>query len=196
LLAPKTSNITDAKMLVGKRIVTSFPNLSKTFFNGLNASQPTSIEYVSGSVEAACGLGLADAVVDLVETGTTMRAAGLEEVTDVIRTEAVILKNKNVAPEKKKEVERILKRITGYMTATNFMMVSYNVSKSLMSKAIAVTPGKKGPTVSRLDVSDSEEPCVAVSALIPRKKASQIMDELETVGATDILLFSVSNSRM
>jgi ATP phosphoribosyltransferase len=73
--APVISNITDVKMLAGKRIVTSFPNLTKKYFDALDRELgvETKIRFVSGSVEAACGLGLADAVVDLVETGTTMK---------------------------------------------------------------------------------------------------------------------------
>jgi ATP phosphoribosyltransferase len=73
--APVISNITDVKMLAGKRIVTSFPNLTKKYFDVLDRELgvETKIRFVSGSVEAACGLGLADAVVDLVETGTTMK---------------------------------------------------------------------------------------------------------------------------
>jgi ATP phosphoribosyltransferase len=78
--APVASQITDVQMLAGKRIVTSFPHLTKQFFDQLDAKNvggtPTSINFVSGSVEVACGLGLADAVVDLVETGTTMKVSG------------------------------------------------------------------------------------------------------------------------
>lgn len=87
--APVSSNITDIKSLAGKRIVTSFPSLTKKFFDVLDEEMgvTTSIRFVSGSVEAACGLGLADAVVDLVETGTTMKAAGLEIVGTVLETE-------------------------------------------------------------------------------------------------------------
>jgi ATP phosphoribosyltransferase len=77
--APSASQITDVQMLAGKRIVTSFPHLTKKFFDLLDAKNvggtPTSINFVSGSVEVACGLGLADAVVDLVETGTTMKVS-------------------------------------------------------------------------------------------------------------------------
>jgi ATP phosphoribosyltransferase len=75
--APVASNVTDVKSLAGKRIVTSFPTLTKKFFDPLDEELgvTTNIRFVSGSVEAACGLGLADAVVDLVETGTTMKAS-------------------------------------------------------------------------------------------------------------------------
>ena len=77
--APVSSCVKDVRELAGKRIVTSFPNLTKKFFDPLDAELgvQTSIRFVSGSVEAACGLGLADAVVDLVETGTTMKVCYL-----------------------------------------------------------------------------------------------------------------------
>ena len=79
---PISSNVTDVKTLAGKRIVTSFPTLAKKFFDPIDVEMgvSTSIIFINGSVEAACGLGLADAIVDLVETGTTMKAAGLEIV--------------------------------------------------------------------------------------------------------------------
>ena len=199
LQAPIKSSSDDPKEFVGKRIVTSFPNLAKKYFDNLAGpgGPQTHIQYVSGSVEAACGLGLADAVVDLVETGTTMRAAGLEIVSEVLRTEAVIIRNKaNMSAERKKVVDFTLKRIQGYMTATSFMLISYNVSKAFLDKVISITPGKRAPTVSALDVQPGLEPAFAVSALIPRKQAPSIMDDLEVAGATDILLFPVSNSRM
>ena len=73
--------VTDVRSLAGKRIVTSFPNLTRNYFSAMSSDKPTQIKVISGSVEASCGLGLADGIVDLVETGTTMRAAGLEEVS-------------------------------------------------------------------------------------------------------------------
>jgi len=87
--APVRKGYKEVSELAGGRIVTSFPHLTKTFFDPLDEAKgvKTSIKFVSGSVEAACGLGLADAVVDLVETGTTMRAAGLDVVADVLETE-------------------------------------------------------------------------------------------------------------
>ncbi len=77
VMARNDSEYQDVASLAGKRIVTSFPKLARNFFKQYEKGTPTSIKYVSGSVETACSLGLADAVVDLVETGTTMRAAGL-----------------------------------------------------------------------------------------------------------------------
>jgi len=87
--APVSSRIKDVADLAGGRIVTSFPDVTKAFFKPYDEARgvTTRVNFVSGSVEAACGLGLADAVVDLVETGTTMRAAGLEVVHDILSTQ-------------------------------------------------------------------------------------------------------------
>lgn len=77
------------------------------------------------------------------------------------------------------------------------MMISYNVSRSLLPKALLITPGKKSPTISPLEGGgEGQEAGVAVSALVKQKDSSRIMDELESIGATDILLFAISNSRM
>lgn len=115
--APVKSGITDPRQLVGKRIVTSFTHLAEKYFRELDPNTKTTVSYVSGSVEAACALGLAEAIgimgcgrrreglvrpymmsfltVDLVETGETMRAAGLEVVSSIMATEAVLIGNKN-----------------------------------------------------------------------------------------------------
>mmetsp|Transcript_12559 Transcript_12559/g.29541 ORF Transcript_12559/g.29541 Transcript_12559/m.29541 type:complete len:353 (+) Transcript_12559:164-1222(+) len=182
--------VTDVRSLAGKRIVTSFPNLTRNYFDAMGADKPTQIKCISGSVEASCGLGLADGIVDLVETGTTMRAAGLEEVSTIMKTECVLIANKSTShPEL---VETIRKRIAGYLTATKYVMVTYNIHRSSLERAKNITPGKKSPSIMPLERGD----WVAVSALVLKKSASTVMDELEDVGATDILLTSIVNSRM
>jgi len=199
LQAPVASTYKESSDLAGKRIVTSFPNLAKKHFERFDEEKgvKTRIKYVSGSVEAACGLGLADAVVDLVETGTTMKAAGLHVVSEVLETEAIMISSKmSRHPD---IVDLIKKRIQGYMTATTYMMISYNTFKKLLPGCLVITPGKRAATVSPLEAQpgDAEEDqAVAVSALVLKKDSSKIMDLLEKAGATDILLFSISNSRM
>lgn len=190
--APVTSEITDVSTLAGKRIVTSFPELSRKFFDPLDKEKgvKTKIKFVSGSVEAACGLGLADAVVDLVETGTTMRAAGLEIVAEILETEAILIANTHSTHQD--IVDLLKRRIQGYITAKKYMMISYNISSDLLHAAIQITPGKRSPTVTGLDDPNFK----AVSSLILKKEAADKMDELHDIGATDILLFSISNSRM
>jgi len=190
--APVVDKIEDVETLAGKRIVTSFPNITKTFFKEYDdkLGVSTSINYVSGSVEAACGLGLADAVVDLVETGTTMRAAGLEVVHDILSTEAILISNPN--SEHKDLITKLQKRIEGYITATKYVMIMYNISNELMQEAIKITPGKKSPTITNLECGNNK----AVSSLVLKKEVSDKMDALQEVGATDILILELKNSRM
>uniref|UniRef100_A0A7S3L7K5 ATP phosphoribosyltransferase n=1 Tax=Amphora coffeiformis TaxID=265554 RepID=A0A7S3L7K5_9STRA len=189
--APVVDEITDVKQLAGKRIVTSFPDITKQYFAAMDAEQGTTtrVKFVSGSVEAACALGLADAVVDLVETGTTMRAAGLDVVADILETQSILIGNPKA--EHQDLVDMIKGRIEGYIVATKYNMVIYNVSDDILPKALAVTPGKRSPTITTLDDGGK-----AVSALILKKEVGQKMDELKKIGATDILVLALSNSRM
>jgi ATP phosphoribosyltransferase len=124
LQAPKVNKIQDPKELCGKRLATSFPNLTAKFFKQLcvehNLPEP-SIRTISGSVEAACGLGLADAVVDLVETGATMEEAGLEKIACVLQTQAVLIANRK--SHHSALIETIRKRIEGYLLAKQFSMM-------------------------------------------------------------------------
>ena len=124
------------RKLCGKRIATSFPKITTAYFAKLDSTNMPEIRELSGSVEAACGLGLADAVVDLVETGTTMRAAGLDEVEVIMKTQACLLSNKQSVHE---PIIRLLKtRIEGYLTATRFQMISYNVPRDKLAEALLV----------------------------------------------------------
>jgi len=190
--APVPDKIVNVESLAGKRIVTSFPNVTKEFFKEYDEKLgvTTSINYVSGSVEAACGLGLADAVVDLVETGTTMRAAGLEVVHNILSTQAALISNPN--SEHKDLIAKLQKRIDGYITSTKYVLIMYNISNELMQKAIQITPGKKSPTVTTLECGNNK----SVSSLVLKKTVSEKMDLLHDLGATDILVLELKNSRM
>lgn len=189
--AQVAKEVTDVKTLAGGRIVTSFPHLTRTYFDQFDKELgvETKVKFVSGSVEAACGLGLADAVVDLVETGTTMRAAGLEVVADVLTTQAILIANRH--SDHIEIVERIKRRIEGYITATKYVMISYNVSSHLLEEVCAITPGKRSPTVTHL----ADGSC-SVSSLVHKSEVSLKMDQLHDVGATDILVFELANSMM
>jgi len=190
LQAPIKSNIKDPRELAGGRIVTSFPHLAKKFFDEIAPDKATSIQYVSGSVEVACALGLADGIVDLVETGTTMRAAGLEIVSTIMKTEAMLISNPHTKhPEL---VEKMSKRLVGCVYAGKYSYITYNMPRALLSEAKKITPGNRAPTISPLE--DPE--WVAVSALVLKSKAAEIMDQLQAIQATDILLFDIANARV
>ena len=182
----------------GARIVTSFPEVAKKFFQPFDAAAaagdaktgPTHIKYCSGSVEAACGLGLADAVVDLVETGTTMRAAGLDILASIMTTEAVLITNPH---SKHPELcQKLCARIQGYIDSTKFQLMQYNCPRANLAEAVKITPGKKSPSILPLERDD----WVAVSVMVAKREVANIIDRLAACGATDILVFSLSNCRV
>lgn len=192
LQAPNYLCSKPVSFFAGQRIVTSFPHLTRQFFDRLDEEQgtKTSVKFVSGSVEAACGLGLADAVVDLVETGTTMRAAGLDVVTDLMSTETVLVSNPQT--EHGQLIEQIVARINGWLTATKYNMVVYNIERSKISEASKITPGVRAPTVIDLN----ETGWVAIQALVRRKEVPAVMEKLSNIGASGIIATEIKNCRM
>ena len=138
----------------------------------------------------ACGLGLADAVVDLVETGTTMRAAGLCILETLMTTEAVLISNPHCKhPDL---AQKIIARIQGYIDSTKFQLINYNCPRAKLPECLAITPGKKSPSLLPLERGD----WVAVQAMIAKKEVADIIDRLINSGAEDILVFALSNCRV
>ena len=190
LQAPIVRQKKTAAELAGARIVTSFPVIANAYFKKLSSKTSTHVQSVSGSVEAACGLGLADAIVDLVETGETMREAGLEIVDEIMVSEATLLCNPKT---KYRDLIRIIqKRIAGVLAAEKYSYFKYNVCKDNLAACEKITPGNNSPTISSLERSN----WVAVSAMISTEQAQTVMDRLEDAGATDILIFDLRNCRV
>lgn len=196
---PETGSIKTVDELAGKRVVTSYEVLAEEYFNeidnrlGVAEDNRTKIEYVGGSVEAACALGLADGIVDLVESGDTMRAAGLHPIATLLETEAVlikpsVLKHPNLAPL----IDLITSRVAGVIAANKYVICQYNISRDKLAQATAITPGRKAPTISPLE----ESGWVAVSSMVEKKAIANIMDELVKAGAEDILIFNLDNCRV
>ncbi|KAJ6109599.1 hypothetical protein N7486_001834 [Penicillium sp. IBT 16267x] len=191
---PEKGDITEAKQLVGRNVVTSFTALSGQFFaklEGVEAGQKnlsTKIKYVGGSVEAACALGVADGIVDLVESGETMKAAGLKAIDTVVTSTAVLVKSRTSNND---TVNLLTSRIRGVITAQKFVLCQYNIPRSELATASKITPGKRAPTITALE----EENWVAVSSMVEKKRIATVMDELTKVGATDILVLNIANSR-
>ncbi|KAI9710414.1 MAG: hypothetical protein M1812_007450 [Candelaria pacifica] len=202
---PEKGSLKEARDLVGKNVCTSFVNLATAYFekleglengkaevNGTGAEKrelKTKIKYVGGSVEAACALGVADGVVDLVESGETMKAAGLIAIDTVVESTAILIKSKN--PTKPELVSLIAERIKGVITAQKYVLCQYNIARPLLEAAKRITPGKRAPTINALE----EEGWVAVSSMVEQKKKAKVMDELTKIGATDILILNIANSR-
>ncbi|KAJ7350885.1 ATP phosphoribosyltransferase [Mycena albidolilacea] len=196
---PEASSIKTVEDLAGKRVVTSFEVLSAQYFGkldekfNLSGDQKTKIEYVGGSVEAACALGLADGIVDLVESGDTMRAAGLHAIATLLESEAVLIKSTVPKhPELAPLIDLVTSRIAGVIAASKYVVCQYNISRDRLAAATQVTPGRRAPTVSPLE----EENWVAVSSMVEKKRIAGIMDELVKIGAEDILIFNLDNCRV
>ncbi|KAH7927669.1 HisG-domain-containing protein [Leucogyrophana mollusca] len=196
---PEGGPIKSVQELAGKRVVTSFEVLAGAYFDNIDSEMQltgdnkTKIQYVGGSVEAACSLGLADGIVDLVESGDTMRAAGLHAIATVLDTEAVLIKSS--VPKHAHHtplIGLITSRIAGVVAANRYVVCQYNISRNQLSAATNITPGRRAPTISPLE----EENWVAVSSMIEKKAAATIMDELVKVGAKDIMIFNLDNCRV
>lgn len=209
---PVKGGFESARDLIGRNVVTSFTALAGQFFARLegesDASKRTNIKYVGGSVEAACALGVADGIVDLVgkfpspsqfmnlfkhrltnaESGETMKAAGLKAIDTVVTSTAVLVKSKNTANP---IVDLLTSRVRGVITAQKYVLCQYNIPRAELATASHITPGKRAPTVTALE----EEGWVAVSSMVEKKNIATVMDELSKVGASDILVLNIANSR-
>jgi ATP phosphoribosyltransferase len=185
--APAGSGL-DVASLQGMRIATSYAGLVGAYL----AERGVTARLISldGAVETAIRLGVADVVADVVETGTTLRQAGLELFGDpLLLSEAVLIRRRDVAvPDGLEGLER---RLNGVLIARNYVMMDYDVADAVIDDACAITPGFEGPTVSPL----AREGWKAVRALVPRRDAQQVMDDLWGLGARAILVTDIAACR-
>ena len=175
--------------LHGKRLATSYPHLAADYLaeRGVEAE----VIRLDGAVEIAIKLGVADAIADVVSTGATLRQQRLAPFGEpIVKSEAVVVKRKGRELTANDEV--VLSRIRGILTAHNFLMLDYNISRENLDAAVAVTPGLTGPTVSPLQ----RENWVAVRAMVPRKEANLLMDRLAATGAVAILASELRIARI
>jgi len=179
----------DVAQLSGKRIATSYPGLVAAYLD--RAGVPARLIKLDGAVESSVRLGVADVIADVVETGSTLRRAGLELFGEpILESEAILIQRRGTgAPD---GLDLLRRRLGGVMTARNFLMVDYNVSETNLAAACAITPGIDSPTVSPL----AKAGWVAVRAMIPRDQAQRIMDELWVTGADGILVTAIHACRI
>ncbi|GCE98043.1 ATP phosphoribosyltransferase [Zygosaccharomyces mellis] len=192
---PENGPFKKPEELIGKTIVSSFTNLTSQYFAQLEGTtvdkMKTKVVFVGGSVEASCALGVGDAIVDLVESGETMRAAGLIDIATILDTSAHLIESKNAASDPDL-IATIKSRIEGVMTAQKYVYCNYNAPREILDKVLPITPGRRAPTISQID----DAGWVAVSSMIERSKKGLIMDELKRKGAADIMVFEISNCRV
>ncbi|TWT48615.1 ATP phosphoribosyltransferase [Botrimarina hoheduenensis] len=185
---PESSPVVSATDLKGDRIATSFPNVTRRY---LNQSGVTGhIVELTGSVEVMIALGIADAIVDLVETGSTLAANKLRILDTIGTYETVLVQN----PATKHEAlcAQIVRRCEGVVIARGYSLLEYNVPEEQLAAAEKITPGFSSPTVNRL-----EQPgWYAVRAMVKRGDVIGAMERLEELGAQAILEIEIKNCRL
>jgi ATP phosphoribosyltransferase len=187
--SPTGSDVDDVAKLEGRRIATAYPGLLQRFLD--EAGIKAGVVKLDGAVETACRLGVADAVCDVVETGTTLRAAGLRIIGDpVLASEAVLVRR--AGAEEIPAVAQLRRRLRGVLVARQYVMLDYDCPNDLLARATALTPGLEGPTVSPLQTPGWS----AVRAMIRQQETNRVMDELWELGARAILVTSIAASRI
>lgn len=179
----------DLADLAGKRIATSYPGVVERWLaeRGIEAA----VIRLDGAVETSVQLGVADVIADVVETGSTLRQAGLVVVGEPIMTSEAVLVSR-VAAAEHPGLEVFLRRLQGVLVARAYVMMDYDIPAQHVEAAVALTPGIESPTVSPLH----REGWVAVRSMVPRKQAQRIMDELYEIGARGILTTDIHACRL
>jgi ATP phosphoribosyltransferase len=179
----------DPRDLTGKRIATSYPGVVKGYLEerGIEAT----VIRLDGAVETSVQLGVADVIADVVETGSTLRQAGLEVAGEVILASEAVLIGRGPAAAHP-GVEVFLRRLQGVLVARAYVMMDYDLPADRTEEALTLTPGIESPTVSPLH----KDGWVAVRSMVPRDQAQRIMDALYDIGARAILTTDIHACRL
>ena len=169
----------------GKKIATSYPGILRSYLNknGIRAD----IHVITGSVEIAPGIGLADAIFDIVSSGSTLISNNLKEVETVMKSEALLISNKNLSNEKKEILKELLFRINAVKTAEDKKYVLMNVPTDKVKEIIGVLPGIKSPTIMPL----ATEGWSSIHTVLDQKCFWEIIGKLKAIGAQGILVLPI-----
>ena len=188
ICVPDDSKIRKPADLANRRIATSFPHVTQKY---LDRHQIIAhIVQLTGSVEVMITLGIADAIVDLVETGSTLAANRLVVLDELGRYEAVLVQNP--ASAHAQLADRVVRRLEGIVIARSYSLLEYNVPEAKLADAEKITPGFESPTVGRLE----EAGWFSVRAMVKRSEVIEIMERLDALGATAILETTITNCRL
>ena len=185
LAMPKDIEYPGLSWFNGKKIATSYPGILDAFMksNGVKAE----VHVITGSVEVAPGIGLADAIFDIVSSGSTLVSNRLKEVEVVMRSEALLIGNKNMSKEKKEILDELLFRMDAVKTAEDKKYVLMNAPKDKLEDVIAVLPGMKSPTVMPL----AQDGWCSVHTVLDEKRFWEIIGKLKALGAEGILVLPI-----
>jgi len=182
LAIPKDEAYTGLSWFRGKKIATSYPGILKRFMKQQGVD--SDVHVITGSVEIAPGIGLADAIFDIVSSGSTLFSNHLKEVEIVMKSEALLIGNKQMTEDKKEILEQLLFRIDAVKIAEDKKYVMMNVPKDRLDEIIAVLPGMKSPTVLAL----AQEDWCGVHTVLDEKCFWEIIGKLKALGAQGILV--------
>ncbi|TAK71171.1 MAG: ATP phosphoribosyltransferase [Actinomycetota bacterium] len=188
-IAAPPGALTSLADLAGKRIATSFVGVLQQWLDsrGLAAH----VVRLDGAVENAVRLGVADVVADVVDTGTTLRLAGLDIVGEPLLVSEALVVRPSSAPADA-AVDTFIRRLQGVMVARSYVLVDYDMRVELVEKACAITPGFESPTVSPLH----DKGWVAVRAMVPKPDIHRVMDDLYDLGGRGILVTAIAACRL
>jgi ATP phosphoribosyltransferase len=185
IAVPRTENYSGISWLDGKNIATSYPNIVKDFLRKNNIS--AGIHEISGSVEIAPGIGLADAICDIVSTGSTLLSNGLKEVEVVVQSEAVIIASPDLDREKRIILNKLLFRIEAVQKAKNNKYILLNCPDTAIEKITSVIPGMKSPTIVPL----KREGWSSLHSVVDENDFWEKIDQLKSLGAEGILVVPI-----
>jgi ATP phosphoribosyltransferase len=185
IAVPRSENYTGLGWLDGKNIATSYPNIVQDFLQKNNIT--AGIHEISGSVEIAPGIGLADAICDLVSTGSTLLSNGLKEVEIVMQSEAVIIANPELSTEKQEILEKLLFRIEAVKKAKNNKYILMNCPNESIQKITSVIPGMKSPTIIPL----GRPGWSSLHSVVDENDFWEKIDLLRSCGAEGILVIPI-----
>lgn len=185
LAIPKDEVYTDLNYFEGKRIATSYPKILTDFFTKNNIS--VFIEEISGSVEIATSIGLADAVFDIVSTGSTLLMNGLKEVATVTKSESVLISNPNLTPENQAILDKLLFRMQAVREGKQNKYILLNAPNSAIEKICSLLPGIKSPTILPLVNKDWS----SLHSVIKEDDYWVIIEQLKNLGAEGILIIPI-----
>lgn len=185
---PDDSPITSAAELDGKRVATSFPHVTSRYLaqRGANAH----LVALTGSVEVMIQLGVADAIVDLVETGSTLAANRLRILEEIGSYETVLIQNGGCRD--REMADRVVRRLEGVVIARDYSLMEYNVPRAKLAEAEKITPGFNSPTVNMLE----DDNWCSVSVMVRRRDVIAVMEKLEALGASAIFEMQIANCRL
>ncbi|MCA0179627.1 MAG: ATP phosphoribosyltransferase [Actinobacteria bacterium] len=187
--AARPGEVTEVAGISSRRVATSYPGLVAKHL--AQAGVQADVVRLDGAVETAITLGVADVIADVVETGTTLRAQGLEPFGEpILRSEAVFIRRPGT--QQTAAVETVRRRLVGVVTARHYVLMDYDCPASLVEQACSLTPGLESPTVSPLQNPE----WVAVRSMVPRSQTNRVMDALYDLGARAILVTEISACRL